>query len=574
MERGQLADPWGGGALMRLHLDRCEPRRRIRLLIAAAGAALGLFALPALTHAGTIAEVFCRTPAGAPAPIEGWEESWSGNPMPFAGDANQCATGGALSSVVYDTEPQPGSSGPLWRYTPPAGYTLTGGQVVASFSVPGGGNNFTGAAGLLGPRFGFDDADYIAGPAGGTPATYEGEWPIGGHTGGSLWIYAFCEPPDDICPADDSFQSYWALAEVHSAILELSDTDVPQATGFGGSLINGVASGTAQLSFAVSEPAPGPGIYQVTVQVDGTTLYQGTPDGNEGRCAPIGRNGNGVLEFLYATPCPLAEQIDLPINTTGLADGQHELKVSLTDAAGVIETVYDAPITTANRTSVSGLLDSPATQALGGEAARYAIVLTKGSAALGSHLMRSYDHSALTFRGQLLTISGTPAPGVSVALISEDGSPLTGSQQVVARTTTDAAGDWTLHAQDGPSRRLRVVCGPEGSAAADSVSLAETVRPSLTLRVESPGQRRIIFSGRIAISPIGTPRPLVSIQTPARGGWETVGVPVRVRGNGDYRYVFDSSPLTVGRRFAFRATTPQTSLWQPAISLIHTAVIR
>jgi hypothetical protein len=572
VELGKLADPSGGGSVMPPLASKRATCRSGRLLAAAAAGALGLFLPPALARAGTIAEVFCRTPAGAPAPIEGWEEGWSGAAMPFAGDANQCATRGPLSSVVYDTEPQPASSGPLWRYTPPAGYTLTGGQVLASFYVPGGGNNFTGAAALLGPRFGFDEADFIGGDPGGTPGTYEGDYGLTGHTGGSLWIYAFCEPPNDTCPAGDSSQPYWALAEVHSAILELSETDVPQATGFGGNLIAGVASGTAQLSFAASEPAPGPGIYQATVQIDGKTLYQGTPDGNEGHCAPIGRNANGVPEFLYATPCPLAEQIDLPINTTGLPDGLHQLKVGLTDAAGVTETVYDAPITTANRTSVSALLDSPATQALAGEAARYAIVLTKRSTALGSRLRRAYSQSAVSLAGQLRdSATGIPAAGVMVTLSEDRRSSPAGSSRVLAQTTTDAAGNWDLHAGRGPSRALHVSYGPE---AGEGITIQETVRPSLALRVETPGGGRIVFSGQMKIRPLGSPRPLVSIQTRAASGWETVGVPIRVRGNGDYRYVFESSPLTLGRRFAFRATTPQTILWQSTSSPTREAVIR
>jgi hypothetical protein len=572
MARSELTRSRGGGPLMR---RQARTRRGLALIMAAAvslSATMLLSAAAPAARAGTIAIASCKTPAGAPAPTEGWQEGWSGSPMPFAGDANQCATGGALSSVVYDTEPQPASSGPTWRYTPPAGYTLTGGEVSAFFSVPGGGQGFGGAAALLGPQFGFDTADVIGGLPGGTVATRQATYPLAGHTGGSLWVYAFCEPPDDTCPADDSFQAYWALAEVRSAILELSETTVPQATGFGGSLLEGDAHGTANLDFTASEAAPGPGIYQASVQIDGQTLYQGTPDGNEGRCAPVGRTASGVMEFLSATPCPLAEQVDLPIDTTALADGQHELKVSLADAAGTSETVYDAKISTSNRTSVSALLDSPRSGALAGEAPRYAIVLSKRTAKLGGRIVRSFEHSALRLKGRLRSSSaGVPAPGVTVTLSQRAGNHPSGPARVLARTTTNAAGRWRLHATSGPSRALRISYGKHTG---QSITITEIVRPSLSLHVASPGGGRIVFAGRLRIRPLGSPRPLVTIQTRApRSGWETVGVPVRVQRNGDYRYTFTSSPLTYGRRFTFRAVTPSTSLWRSARSPVRKAVV-
>src|SRR6202035_948117 len=100
--------------------------------------------------------------------------------------------------------------------------------------------------------------------------------------------------------------------------------------------------------FTASESAPGPGIYTVTVSVDGHALSTTTPDTNGGKCASVGRDASGVPEYTAQEPCPLSEQVNIPINTTALSDGHHELTVSVADAAGVTATVYDGTIITQN----------------------------------------------------------------------------------------------------------------------------------------------------------------------------------------------------------------------------------
>jgi hypothetical protein len=146
----------------------------------------------------------------------------------------------------------------------------------------------------------------------------------------------------------------------------------------------------------------------------------------------------------------------------------------------------------------------------------------------------------------------------------------------LAHTTTDGAGTWTLTVPRGSSRLLRVVAGTkaQASGAADAVTVRETVTPVLSLHVTTPGGGRIVFSGRLAIGPLGAPRPLVFIQTRGPDGWEVVGSPVRVNPHGKFTYVYRSSPVTEGRQFAFRAETPATGLWDTALSPTREALVR
>ncbi len=218
------------------------------------------------------------------------------------------------------------------------------------------------------------------------------------------------------------------------------------------------------------------------------------------------------------------------MNTTTLSDGKHALKVTVTDAAQNSSVVYDGTITTANRTTVSSLLSSPLLATPGVEPA-YAIVLGKQTTALGKIIRRSYEDSAVSLSGQLRDPTGTPAPAVSVSLVAQEGNEPSGSLVVLAHTVTNTAGEWTLHAPRGPSRQLRILYGAvTASRAQDAVAIKETVRPSLELHVATPGGGRIVFSGHLAISPMGPPRPLVTIETKAGREWEAVGHAVRLSG--------------------------------------------
>jgi hypothetical protein len=113
-----------------------------------------------------------------------------------------------------------------------------------------------------------------------------------------------------------------------------------------GTLLEPSARGTKELAFTATDYA-GPGVYRVTVQADGQTLYSGTPDSNGGQCVVAGNSG-GALMFDASQPCRQSEAVDRSIDTTAIHDGQHTLKITVEDAAGNSSVVHDASITTQN----------------------------------------------------------------------------------------------------------------------------------------------------------------------------------------------------------------------------------
>lgn len=322
-------------------------RALVPFVLAVAGHSAGV------AQAGTIAVASCRLPDGGPAPTEGWASGWTGTPLPYAGSANTCGSpGGSLSSYIGAQTAQPSSTGPFWEYTPPEGFTLIGGQVSASFDVPGSTNpSFTAATGMLGPKLQFDQADIIGGLPGGVSGTQEGTYPLAGHTGGHIWLYAFCEPPNSTCPANASNAWYWSTYSMTTATMLLSNETAPAASGFSGPVSEpGALSGTEELSFQASDNASG--VYAVTATLDGQPIYTATLNTNNGQCVSLG-SYQGAQEFTSASPCKQSTSVTIPLDTTQVKDGRHQLSIIVTDAAGNETTVYTHQIQTDNAPTVN-----------------------------------------------------------------------------------------------------------------------------------------------------------------------------------------------------------------------------
>lgn len=352
-----------------------------------------------------------------------------------------------------------------------------------------------------------------------------------------------------------------ASVSVGSADFWLNSDATPAADNFTGTLLGGAAQGTASsLVFEASDPG-GPGVYNVQVLIGTTVVYSGTPNTNGGLCVPIGSSG-GALIFDSFQPCQEFESVDLPINTSALAPGSHELKVVLTDAAGDSTTVFDRTITIGSTaTSIT-----PSQFSLPATSATYAFA-PGSQPSLGSSVVRTYRASALTLSGRLTSASGaTPAPGITLALWSAPARNA-GTFTELATTTTGSTGLWSLRAPKSSSRLLRVVAGSgQPTTSPNTLSVNETVTPSFSLKVAAGSGEALTFSGRLQISPIGSPLPYVYFEVRGPDGWQPIGSRVRVASDGDFRYLYTSSPTTRGQRFAFRVLTPRSALWSSAAS--------
>ena len=561
-------------------MRRC--RLRLVTLTAALTVLLAAGALPvamlgaSAAYAGQWIQVSCVNPDQSAAPSQGWTGSAGGGTGDGSNNSTNCAPGSPMFAELSTAVAAPVGAGETLGYTPPAGSTLAGGNVDVSLYADGYGADASGTAVLYTPSFAYDASNVFfqcaaqLTPCANGTSDFSGVLALPAGRGGNFYLAAACGGiAGQYCNVGGS-NGAWALVQLWWADLLLANTSSPAASGFSGSLLSPNAHGTADLAFTATDPN-GPGVYKVNVQIDGNTAYHATPNTNQGLCLPVATDpATGALMFDTQQPCLQTETVDIPVDTTALADGQHDLKVIVTDAAQNTSTVLDQTITTQNSTTVSSLLPSPPAASA---APVYSLALNTATERMTRGVRRLYDRSSLKLAGRLKNAAGVATPGVEVSLWAQPAAG--GDFSELAHTTTNAAGAWTLTAPRGSSRLLRVVAGAKAQAAsaANSVSVRETVTPVLSLHVTTPGGGRIVFSGRLAIAPLGQPRPLVFIQTRGPDGWEVVGSPIRVDPDGAFRYVYRSSPLTFGRSFSFRVVTPQTALWQSAQSPASSALV-
>ncbi len=221
-----------------------------------------------------------------------------------------------------------------------------------SFYADGYGYGASGTAVAYTPEYAYNGSNVFYQCASGLPPCANGSYDFSGvlgipsGRGGDLYLSAGCggQPEAGRVCNEGGSEGAWSLVRLWWANLLLSNEATPTAGSVGGTLLSPNAAGTAELTLNAADPG-GPGVYLVVVQIDGKTVYSGTPNSNGGKCVPVGSSG-GALMFDYSQPCPASESVDLPINTTTLADGQHTMKVVVQDAAGNSAVGYDGTIST------------------------------------------------------------------------------------------------------------------------------------------------------------------------------------------------------------------------------------
>jgi hypothetical protein len=539
---------------------KLAPRGIAGLWLAVLGCVVLILALcTSSARAGTWTLVSCTQPDGHPAPTDGWSTSATGAVGPYSGDTNTCAQGGDLSAVTSGEAPQGAYEGPEWVFTAPAGSTIAGGSITATLTSP------HGQAWLGTPSASYDSADVLANcqynAACGQNGTLSAAFPITHSGGTNLYAVAVCVGPYEgatSCPATGGLD---AGIYVSSAAIALANGATPAASGFAGTLLSPNAQGTQELTFLASDPG-GPGVYLVTAQIDGKTVYSGTPDNNEGRCIPIGETG-GTLMFDHSQPCRASESVDLPINTATLANGQHTLKVTIEDAAENASVVYDGPITTQQPSNNSlGALPGPGTSASAsltrGLGQPNGIAASEGARLrLGQHgrLTRSFAKRALRIPGRLVNPQGKPIVGATLDLLQQtSASP---GLKLIGHAKTSATGTFVASTPAGASRTIEVsyrAFSSDGAYAATG-RIIESVQAGVQLAISprrTSSEGAITLTGHV-LGPVPPQGVSVDLLVHYRGRWEPFRTP-RTDAAGHFTVVYQFEGAR--GRFPFRAEVP------------------
>jgi hypothetical protein len=430
-------------------------------------------------------------------------------------------------------------------FTAPGAETIVGGEITVRGYMsgdPGYDGEPAGQEGVLSSP----SESNVFGRMGNTTRTFK--IPAGGS---QIWAR-------EACSGSNGPDCGYGSISIMSAYIVLSPGATPSVSALAGSLSTGGSQhGTQDVSFTAADPS-GPGIYQVTATIDGKVIYQAMPNLNGGACSSAGSYGT-TLEFYSLQPCPQSVPVSLPIETGTLPDGIHSLVVTATDAAGDVSNASQVIFRTENliSTASAGRL---ARTGSGGEPA-YLVQFDGRTDGLLHGVRRSYADSALKLSGTLTTPQGAVAPDVPVHLLARDDSG-SGTETVLASTTSDAAGHWSLTAPKGPSRTLRIGYGQASAASTQAGStVKESVSPTMRLRIRDRPGGRLSFTGQVSVAPLARPYPIVVVEASSDGRqWQIVGHQVRTNSDGVFHLSY-SSAFSVGGRFAFRASTPETSLW-------------
>jgi hypothetical protein len=330
---------------------------RLRTLVGALllGLALAAVLAPA-ARAGQWMQVSCTNPNGSSSNGQGWSSTSAGSVGAGSTASANCSSTQPMFAQLAGANASGNSENLI--YAPPAGSSIAGGAISATISGDGGQNGAPGDAVIYSPQEVYAAGDVLVqcswgsqtanAPCGPVTGTYG--LPANGGATAQIFVDAGCADTGGTCPA--GADGYVAQASVSAADILLSNNAVPAGSGFTGTAL-GTVTGTGNLLFTATDPS-GPGVYNVTVQLDGTTVYSATPNTNGGACEPVGTDSaSGALQFDASQPCPTTAAVNAPVPTTGVANGTHTLIASVTDAAGNAATVLDQTITVDNPTSTT-----------------------------------------------------------------------------------------------------------------------------------------------------------------------------------------------------------------------------
>jgi len=308
--------------------------------------------------AGTYHVYSCRTPWGAGAPVDGWSGSLAPGGAYDDYASNTCASGGALIAALGDeTTHMVGVDRAIWTFNVPSGETMAGATLWRAGDTDGGfvvnASYQYWLAGTSETDI-FDECIYTLGcqsqgeptqPLSSSNRVAVPAQDLGTH----LYTNVSCGgAPGNECRARvGDTNGYAAIVYLYAADIVLEQLAGPTASNVTGELATAPSvRGTSDVAFDASDP--GAGVYEAVFSVDGQVVQSTVVNDNGGHCQNVGGTSDGLPAFLYVQPCAPSVSVDVPFDTTHLANGTHHLIVTVTDAAGNSAPVLDREITVAN----------------------------------------------------------------------------------------------------------------------------------------------------------------------------------------------------------------------------------
>lgn len=535
------------------------------------------FAGPA-ARAGEYHVYSCRTPSGGVAPVDGWSEgTHSGEDVTL--DTCEEAGGGLIAGMDAHVAHSAETDKATWAFEAPANEAISGATLMrAGETVPISNPETAYTFWLAGIADSGSETEVFE-ECGSKRCSHEGsfteplasenrvEVPESALGGRHLYLNVSCASLVTSCAsAAGGKAGYAATIELFAADFVLSESESPTVSAVAGSLAEApTVSGTSDVAFQASDA--GSGVYEVVFKVDGAVLSTVVPEEDGGRCHDVGGTTDGLPAFLYTQPCPAALSVDLPFDTTALANGAHDLLVSVLDAAGNATTVLDRKITVANAvapaggtggsgaggsgasgsgasgdgpngaggTESSGSTTSSAGAAVAAGVAAAALGAANGTNASdqatltavwrghpGAGLSGAYG-VARTLEGRLTAPGGAPISGAQIE-ISALASYAGATARALPTPRTGAAGRWSLALPRASSSEVLRFTYRSHLGAAQPVAtrtLTLSVRAGLELSIApriASADGEIRFGGRLLGGPVPTGGKQLVLEARSPGG--------------------------------------------------------
>lgn len=529
-----------------------------RLVIAAA-LTIGclLFVSPAM--AGEYRVYSCMTPAGLPAPTDGWtgDRALSVDSQPL----NYCPAGGALLAVLNPNHAQPANTAIVtWGWTAPPGSSIVGYRIWRSADVRSGPSdtaatpyvfstrdvNSATAAYLIDHCAAGYGCTSIGVPSPGlaTPnALVEDVRHLGGIT---RWhINAACGgQTGQWCSPNGVGMS---VARVHAAEFTLRDAEGPTLSNVRGRLTSATThAGVEQLSFTAADSVSG--IYRSILEVDGKVVRTAVISANDGRCADAGVDPATPYEFMYREPCPKSLQHDYALDTRTLTDGTHNVRLSVEDASGNRSSVWSDPAFVVQNAAAGGTAGATGPESASGSVAdaSQTAPCTGATTGLAARYRRNGARTLRVRHRQAFNITGRGPANTDVDVFHARGGKFT----ALGSFRTSAAGTFTERVVARQGNGTLFLCGP-GLVAKLTLKVRAVVK--LTVRISRGGLVR--YSGRVRTGHIPKGGKIVAIQGKAGPSWQTFALR-RTSRTGRFKGRYRLRVVRPGAKLKFRVRVP------------------
>jgi hypothetical protein len=541
---------------------------RGRELILALVAVLGVWATSA--SAATYTVMSCKDRAGARVALNdasgGWQPGSTGGLGLDAVDSCYDPSRG-IQAAVSGTTPRPIGSQVWWRFAPPPATAIEGVDILYSmYARPWNGQN-RGTTLIQAPGVGYLASDF---GMGGVDPTW-----VSRHGLHEPWIQASSACDGAAGGPDCQAGTVHAWMQIVRSEIALSDESPPDAGAATGSAVSSTTwEGTQVFAFAATDR--GGGVYQAILEVDGAQVLAKTIDDRGGRCVDTTA---GARVFRFPQPCLSSVDALVPVDSSALPAGVHDVTLQVSDAADNLRTVYSARKTIVVPAKRIGPGSDPRERggANGENASDDARLSVRWARTRRTTLTAPYGRRNV-IRGRLTTAGGAGIRNARIEMLTaidgRAGAPL---DKGGARTRRD--GRFTLILPAGASSRTLVL--RYRSHANDTVSIAEgtlrvRVKAGVRLSVDTHTAARgrtVRLSGRLVGRPLPATGKVVELQARSPGErWITFRtVRASRRGRFETRYTFRQSGPAL---YLMRARVREAGDYPYATGLSHAVRVR